>query len=150
MVARGEVIRDLRQARDRLLSPGFDPRTTVVVDDMSPLGNPKGKPPANAGWVRWLPGTSDRPAMDVMLTEHGWLVLSDFYYPGWLAWVDGKIVPLYRANVAGRAAPVPAGRHRVEFTYEPQSLQQGIALSAISLALLLGGLLAVMPRAKTK
>ena len=72
------------------------------------------------------------------------------YYPGWLAWVDGKIVPLYRANVAGRAAPVPAGRHRVEFTYEPQSLQQGIALSAISLALLLGGLLAVMPRAKTK
>jgi uncharacterized membrane protein YfhO len=51
----------------------------------------------------------------------GYLVLNDPYHPWWRASVDGRDAPILRANVLFRAVPVPAGRHRVEFAFEPLS-----------------------------
>ena len=49
----------------------------------------------------------------------GFLVVSDALAPGWTARLDGKPAPLLRADLAFRAVPVPAGRHRVEMHYNP-------------------------------
>jgi hypothetical protein len=69
------------------------------------------------------------------LAEEGYLVLTDAYYPGWRAIVDGLETPIYRANLLFRAVYLPAGKHRVEFIYDPLSFKLG---AAISLATLLG------------
>ncbi len=55
----------------------------------------------------------------------GFVVLSDQFYPGWRAYVDGRESPIYRANYLFRAVPVPAGEHVVEFTYQPVSVGLG-------------------------
>lgn len=63
------------------------------------------------------------------------LFLSDTYYPGWKAFIDGKESKIYRADYAFRAVVVPAGSHEVIFSYEPQSFYLGVKISIISLAL---------------
>jgi len=62
----------------------------------------------------------------------GVLVLSDQYYPGWEAAVDGQAVPITRAFTALRAVCVPAGTHTVTFTYRPLSLIIGVILTVVS------------------
>jgi hypothetical protein len=61
------------------------------------------------------------------------LVVSDLFYPGWRARIDGRSVPIYRANHALRAIGVPGGRHEVTFTYEPLSIRLGGAISVVAL-----------------
>lgn len=67
--------------------------------------------------------------------EACWLALLDNYYPGWTAWVDGKLVEIFPANYAFRAVRLEAGKQVVEFRYEPASLRLG---AGISFAALLG------------
>lgn len=67
--------------------------------------------------------------------EGGVLVLSDQYYPGWRAEVDGEEVTIARADVAFRAVCVPPGEHTVTFTYRPLSFYAGAAISAAGWAL---------------
>ena len=63
----------------------------------------------------------------------GWLVLTDAWYPGWRATVDGAPVEITRADVLFRAVPIPAGRHRVEFAYVPISFRIGAGISLVTL-----------------
>ena len=68
--------------------------------------------------------TTDRP---------GYLFTGDAYYPGWEAELDGRPVPLYRANLAFRAVYVPAGEHLVVQRFVPRSIEIGLAVAAASL-----------------
>jgi hypothetical protein len=61
------------------------------------------------------------------------LVLTDTWFPGWVAEVDGSAAPILRANVAFRAVAVPPGRHVVTFRYEPASVRTGAWVSAAAL-----------------
>ncbi|HUJ68919.1 MAG TPA: YfhO family protein [Syntrophorhabdales bacterium] len=63
------------------------------------------------------------------------LYLSDTYYPGWRAYVDGRQTPIYRANLAFRAIEVPKGRHEVVFVYSPRSFYAGLLLTLAGIAL---------------
>ena len=69
--------------------------------------------------VRWSINQVD---IEAESENGGILVLHDPYYPGWVASVDGRNVPILRADVLFRGIEVPPGRHRVRFTYEPFSL----------------------------
>lgn len=60
------------------------------------------------------------------------LFLSDTYFPGWKAFVDGKETKIYRANYTFRAVGVPSGNHDVEFLYNPLSFKIGYIISLIS------------------
>jgi uncharacterized membrane protein YfhO len=64
------------------------------------------------------------------------LVLSDVWYPGWRAWLDGAPMPISRANYLYRAVFVSAGDHQVVFSYQPLSFWLGLAISLISCLLL--------------
>lgn len=64
----------------------------------------------------------------------GVLLLNDTFFPGWRCAVDGREVPIARANVAFRAVPIGPGRHEVVFRYRPWPALLGIALALAALA----------------
>ena len=70
-----------------------------------------------------------RVILKVEAASDALLVLSDLYYPGWRAEVDGRPAGILRANYLLRAVAVPAGRHTVTFVYEPASFRTGTAAS---------------------
>jgi hypothetical protein len=77
--------------------------------------------------------------------NEGLAVFSEMYYKnGWNAYVDGKKVEYFQADYVLRALPVPAGKHSVEFKFEPQVVQTGSTISLVSsigiFLLLIGGI----------
>ena len=64
----------------------------------------------------------------------GLLVLSDTYFPGWRAAVNGRAQAIYPTDGALRGVPVPKGTSRVEFRYEPRAFSIGLVLAVAGLA----------------
>jgi len=73
----------------------------------------------------------------VTTDETGWLVLSDQYYPGWEATIDGRPVPIQITNAALRGICVPAGSYDITFVFRPVLLPTGIALSLLGILLVI-------------
>ena len=63
------------------------------------------------------------------------LVLTDNYYPGWEAMVNGTKEKIYEANYALRGVLIPKGENEIVFSYEPKSFRIGIIGSVGSLSL---------------
>ncbi|MDR2121669.1 MAG: YfhO family protein [Flavobacteriaceae bacterium] len=60
-------------------------------------------------------------------------VFSEIYYPhGWIATIDGKEVPIYRANYILRALKIPAGQHTIDFTFDPPVIQKGKVITLLT------------------
>lgn len=68
---------------------------------------------------------ANRVDIDYHATRASWLVLNEITAPGWMALVDGHEVPLVRANALFRAACVPAGAHRLTFSFSPVRMIAG-------------------------
>jgi uncharacterized membrane protein YfhO len=64
------------------------------------------------------------------LSSPGLLVLSELCYPGWRAYDNGQEVKIHRANYLMRSVHLEAGRHTVEFVYDPLSFRVGRWVSA--------------------
>jgi uncharacterized membrane protein YfhO len=63
------------------------------------------------------------------------LVVAQAYYHCWRASVDGRAVPLWRANYAFQALEVPSGRHEVRLVYVDRAFQGGAIISMMALML---------------
>ncbi len=69
------------------------------------------------------------------------LFISDQFYPGWKAFMDGQDTHLYRADFAFRAVEVPAGVHTIVFSYQPTSFYMGLWGACIGLVALLASVM---------
>lgn len=70
--------------------------------------------------------------------EKGFAVFSEIYYPkGWNAYVDGNLTPHTTVNYVLRGMEVPAGKHKIEFKFEPETYKTGNSLAMIGSVLLL-------------
>ena len=90
--------------------------------------------PENNSWDYSIVNeTPNRLDMMVNLETSGWLVLSDVWYPGWFALIDGKAKSILHANYLFRGLFVESGAHNISFIYRPLSFIIGSGLSIISL-----------------
>ena len=65
-------------------------------------------------------------------------VFSEIYYEdGWNAYLDGELVPHFRANYVLRAMKIPSGEHEIVFKFEPEVIATGNLISLISYGLLI-------------
>jgi hypothetical protein len=117
----------------------FDPaRVVLLTNNAAPL-DAGGAQRADES-VRIVSYQPERVVVAVQARADAYLVLTDAWYPAWIARLDGAEVPLYRANLIFRAVRVPAGEHEIVFEYRPVSLWVGAAISALAL-LIVGALL---------
>lgn len=63
------------------------------------------------------------------MENDGFLVLSDTYYPGWKAYVDGKRSEIYLTNYLVRSVYLKKGEHIVKFIYLPFAFILGVIIS---------------------
>jgi len=66
------------------------------------------------------------------------LVLSEIFYPGWVASVDGQPARIDVADYLLRGVALPAGEHRVEMHYAAPAARNGAIISGLTLCLILG------------
>ncbi|MDA8218827.1 MAG: YfhO family protein, partial [Dehalococcoidales bacterium] len=74
--------------------------------------------------------------IDINAVGDSLLVLTDSYYPGWTATVDGHEVPIYATDLAFRGVFVPKGQHVVSFSYQPTSFSVGMGLAVAAFIVL--------------
>jgi len=133
------VARDLDDAYRAVLAPSVDLRDLAILDRAVAVESC-----LESGSVRIERYRTEDIALNADLTCAGVLVLSDNWYPGWNATLDGRPVPLLLADGAVRAVAVPGGRHRVEMRYSPASIRWGGILSVATF--LSVGVMAVIRR----
>jgi hypothetical protein len=133
VVHQAVVAADQEDAWTRVQQPGFDPAVTVVLED----GQPLDIQPSRQADVQVVHYDANGLELEVNSPAEGYLFLSDPFYPGWRAKVDGEPVPILRANYAFRAVPVPASVHQVTMTFRPSSWSIGLAITALTIVILL-------------
>jgi hypothetical protein len=109
----------------------FDPMRTAVVEGAAPdLQRVHSCPTADAvpRIVSYEPG---RVAIRVSAHCAGLLVLTDSYYPGWKATVNGKRARIHSTDGAFRGVVIPQGASTVVFRYEPASFRDGVVLAVL-------------------
>jgi hypothetical protein len=119
----------------------FDPRREAVVERHATTTNDSLDALA-ADSAACRPGdratidhySATRVTLRVEASCAGLLVLSDTYFPGWTAEVNGREHPIHPTDGALRGLVVPKGTSRVDFRYEPRQFSAGVVLALAGLA----------------
>jgi hypothetical protein len=98
--------------------PDADPTRVVLLDAEPPVVTPEG-PVAVAAEVKLTRYRNAEVEIEVTTPAAGFVVLNDIWHPWWTAEVDGAEAEILRANVLFRAVQVPAGTHKVRFSFQP-------------------------------
>ncbi len=121
------------EALAKVIDPTVDIERIVVLDPVMEEPSEEcteAKVPAD---IQLISDRSDRLQIQLNVGTEGYLVVSDVWYPGWKARLDGKDVSLSRANYLFRAVPVTSGEHTVEMIYQPASFLAGLAVTLLAI-----------------
>lgn len=135
VVASGTYDESMAAALAAVGAPDFDPRTEVVIEaDERGAPTPQDAPGSDKdGRVVVAEYRPEEVRLAVDAPSSGWVVLSDTFYPGWDATVDGERATVLPANVVGRAVHVSEGRHEIVFTFTSASFRWGVVLLVFGL-----------------
>jgi len=113
-----------------LFSQNFDPLDSAVIEEKISPRNFLSSGNINAKLVSY---SANEVVINTEGDGKGLLILSDNYYPGWKAYIDGKETGVYRANYTFRGVLIGSGIHTVLFRYHPSSFFLGTKISLLSL-----------------
>jgi len=116
---------------------GFDPGQKVLLEEELKWERASSNHGAEKNKVEFISERNNWLQLQVETKEDGLLVLSDTYYPGWKALVDGRPEKIYQANYAFRAIPLRAGIHQVKFIYDPVSFKWGAGATLLGILICL-------------
>ncbi len=116
-----------------ILMGEWDPRRLVVLD-RAPADTFGLRPIRDPGVITRQSYGPTKLTFDLILSRPAIFVLSDTFYPGWKAYVDGRPQPIYRANHAFRAVVLPAAARRLEFVFQPTVIVVGGIVSGVGWA----------------
>jgi hypothetical protein len=136
MVYRAQTIGGDVRALNTARGPEFDPATEVVLKKgpgAAPLDVDPGDSEPRVEIVDRGPNHLD---FGVSTPTDGYLVVSEMWLPGWVAYVDGDKQDVLKANYTFRAVHVPAGNHDIHMAYEPRLWPVGLGLSLLTLLVL--------------
>lgn len=137
LVHQAEVVREDEALLTRLAAPNFPVSTTVLLAMPPPPLDPL--PPGETEVVSISRYEPMHVTVQTEVRGSAMLVLSDTYYPGWEALLDGQPARIYAANSILRGVAVPAGKHTIEFRYRPRPFFIGATMSLLGLVALGAG-----------
>jgi hypothetical protein len=132
---RAWTVHEIVPIHDKFDGRGFinDHVDELATKAMMTVPGPKLACPGATDKVSVTRYAAENVAIDVEMNCDGMLVLSDNYYPGWSATVDGHPSQIYEVDLALRGVAVPAGAHKIVFHYRPRSFVLGFALTLTGL-----------------
>ena len=136
LIDRVQIVHSGEEAWQAIHAPEFDPSREVVIENGVELSDAENQAGGRA--LAFASSSNERVELIARTESPVYLVMSDVYYPGWTAAIDDQPAQVYPANFAFRAVLVPPGEHRVAFTFEPAMWRVGLAISALTLAGLIG------------
>ena len=149
VVDRQRTVRGEDAALGAVTGAGFDPRAAAVVErPVAGIASGGGGAGAAAGSARLARYDPERVTVEASARDRSLVVLSDVWFPGWKATVDGRAAPVERVDYLLRGVAVPAGRHTVELRYAPASFRAGWIVSALTALGLLGWVLVARRRSR--
>jgi len=128
------VLKDEHEVLDYMMGDHFDPIKTVVLETENPVSviNPHHGEDfkASSSILRY---ENEHILIRAEANQQCYLVLSEIFYPGWRAKVDGKRVPIYRGNYMFRVVPLERGKHEVHLYFVSQPFYIGTIVSLLTL-----------------
>lgn len=106
----------------------IDLEDKVILEESAEFCSPQGQPTLGI-----ISSTANKISLESSSQESGYLVIADVWYPEWRAYVDGKSVPVLRANYLFKAIPVANGEHEITVVYQPKTFYLGAALSLVAI-----------------
>ena len=114
----------------------IDPAKTAVVDKKCSAEVKSAAETDTLGTIKLTAYEPNDLKYEVNSKTGGTVVFSEIYYPGWQAYIDGVEAPHGRADYILRAMNVPAGKHVVEFKFDPKSLHVTETVAFVALGVL--------------
>jgi hypothetical protein len=118
-------------------------QTAILRDSLKPHFNNFTFGKDSAAYIKLTQYAPNKLRFESNNAQNGLAVFSDIYYPlGWKATIDGKEYPILRTDYVLRALQIPAGKHVIEFTFDPPAFAKGERIGlygSILLTLLLIG-----------
>jgi len=123
-----EIVSDDQKIIDKILDESFDISKSAILE-INPgfeiVGDLKGD-------VKITSYTPNKITLQTNSNAKSLLVLSDNFYPGWIAKVNGTNSEILRTNYTFRGVVVPAGDNNIEIYYFPDSFKWGVIIAAFS------------------
>ncbi len=135
IVHRYQVASSFEEAQDILKNPNFNLREKVILEGSLPeigVNALEQTPLADSSTAKIECYEPDRVFIKAFAEHPEILILTDTFYPGWEAHVDGVPTTIYRVDGLVRAVYLSKGEHTVEFIYFPESFKIGLTISVIS------------------
>ena len=127
-----EHVPDDKERLAKLGSPDFDPRAVAYVE------TPVTLPEVARGRASIIAESSTEVTLSLVMETPGLVILTDRWDRGWRARLNGRSVPILRADHALRGIVVPEGSGILKLTYAPTSFSRGLVLFALAAATLAG------------
>jgi hypothetical protein len=120
-------------------SPQFDPRRTALLEVKSgELPELPGGDPTTPSYARITSYEPARLQIETSAPIPTVLVVSEIFYPGWTATIDGRHVEILVADYLLRGIALPAGQHGIEMRYSAPARGNGAIISGLTLCLIAG------------